>query len=97
MANLSESDILKFAKLSNLELSTQELIGLKKDLSEILEYIDTLKSIDTSDLKPTIQVNGLTNVYRPDDLIDYGIAPSDLLKNAPKLKDNQIEVKRVLG
>ena len=37
------------------------------------------------------------NVMRKDEIRDYGYAPADLLKNVPRVKDHQIQVKRILG
>lgn len=96
MSKLSRDDVLKLAALSKLRLSDDEVESLRVELSEILNYVKQLDSVDTSDLKPTYQVAGLTNVTRPDEVKDYGYKTSDLLKNAPALQDNQFKVKRVL-
>jgi aspartyl-tRNA(Asn)/glutamyl-tRNA(Gln) amidotransferase subunit C len=96
MAKLSVSDVLKLAKLSKIQLTQDELNEFADELSAILDYAEQLASVDTSDLEPTIQVTGLTNVHRKDELIDYGITPKELLKNAPAQQDGLIKVKRVL-
>jgi aspartyl-tRNA(Asn)/glutamyl-tRNA(Gln) amidotransferase subunit C len=96
MSKLSRDDILKLASLSKLRLSDEEIESLRDELSEILNYVEQLNKVDTSDLKPTYQVTGLTNVTRPDEVVDYGYKTDELLKNAPALQDNQFKVKRVL-
>jgi aspartyl-tRNA(Asn)/glutamyl-tRNA(Gln) amidotransferase subunit C len=96
MSKLSRDDILKLASLSKLRLSDEEIESLRDELSEILNYVEQLNKVDTSDLKPTYQVTGLTNVTRPDEVADYGYKTDELLKNAPALQDNQFKVKRVL-
>lgn len=96
MAKLSVTDVLKLAKLSKIQLTKAELDEFAQELSAILEYAEQLASVDTGDLEPTVQVTGLTNVTRPDEIIDYGVSPDRLLKNAPAKQDGMIKVKRVL-
>jgi len=96
MSKLSRDDVLKLAKLSRLKLSDEEVEKFQGELSEILDYVQKLDSVDTSGLEPTYQVTGLKNVMRPDEVRDYGYKSEDLLLNAPDKHDNQFKVKRVL-
>jgi aspartyl-tRNA(Asn)/glutamyl-tRNA(Gln) amidotransferase subunit C len=97
MAKLTREDVLKLARLARLELSEDEIEKYRSELTEILQYVEQLQSVDVDGLKPTNQVTGLTNVTRPDEVRDYGYTPDDLLKNVPHVKDHQIQVKRILG
>jgi aspartyl-tRNA(Asn)/glutamyl-tRNA(Gln) amidotransferase subunit C len=97
MANLSKDDVLKLARLSRLELSEEEIKEFQQELSQILDYVEQLQSADTEGLLPTYQVTGLVNVDRNDVIKDYGYEPGELLKNVPKVKNNQIQVKRMVG
>lgn len=96
MSKLTRDDVLKLASLSRLRLSQAEIKKFQTELSEILDYVETLNKVDTKDLEPTYQVTGLTNVTRPDEIREYTAKPADLLKNAPAIADNQFKVKRVL-
>lgn len=96
MAKITKDQILRLAGLSRLKLTEAEVESLRTELSEILDYVEQLNSVDTADLKPTYQVTGLTNITRPDEVKDYGYKTKELLKNAPALQDNQFKVKRVL-
>ena len=96
MSVLTRDDVLKLASLSKLKLSEEEITKFQTELSEILDYVKKLDSVDVSGLEPTYQVTGLTNVMREDEIIDYQAKPKDLLKNAPSVQDNQFKVKRVL-
>ena len=97
MADLTRDDVLKLAQLARLQLSDQEVQEFSGELTAILHYVVQLQNVEVSGFKPTNQVNGLTNVMREDTEVDYGYAPLDLLKNVPKMQDNQIEVKRMVG
>ncbi|MEK7472125.1 MAG: Asp-tRNA(Asn)/Glu-tRNA(Gln) amidotransferase subunit GatC [Patescibacteria group bacterium] len=97
MTKLSKSDVKRLANLARLRLTDTELEQFSGEFSSILQYVDQLKDADTEGLKPTYQVNGLSTVTRSDELVDYKANQASLLKNVPKVKDSQIEVKRVLG
>ena len=97
MSKLSRDDVLKLAQLARLDLTEAELDEYAVELTEILQYVEQLSSVDVKGLKPTNQVTGLTNVTREDEIRDYGYKTKDLLENLPEVKDDQIKVKRMLG
>lgn len=96
MVKLSIQDVLKLAELSNLVLTDKELDSFASELTEILDYVEQLQSVNIDGLKPTAQVTSLTNVVREDELIDYGVSQAELLKNTPMREADYIKVKRVL-
>lgn len=96
MAKLTADDVKKLAKLSRLRLTADEINQFSGELSEILDYVRMLDSVDTKGLEPTYQVTGLKNVMRPDELKTYQAKPAELLKNAPAVEKGQFKVKRVL-
>jgi aspartyl-tRNA(Asn)/glutamyl-tRNA(Gln) amidotransferase subunit C len=97
MAKLSRDDVLKLARLARLHLSDAEVEQFAGEISAILGYVEQLQTVKLTDVKPTYQVTGLTNVMRADTVKDYGVSPEDLLKNAPKTEGGHIKVKRMLG
>lgn len=97
MADLTREDILKLARLARLDLTDEEIERFPKELTAILHYVEQLQDADVTGLVPTNQVTGLTNVSRKDEVIDYGYAPKELLKNVPNVLDDQIKVKRMIG
>ncbi len=97
MAKLTVTDVLRLAQLSKIQLDEKELVEFSDELTKILDYVDLLATVNVDGLLPTAQVTGLTNVMRPDELVDYDVTPEQLLKNAPAVENNQIKVKRVLG
>ncbi len=96
MANLSREDILKLAKLSKLDLTDEQVERFRKELEEIVGYVEQLQSVDVSGLEPTSQVNGLVNVTRSDEPRQYA-SPSELLKNLPKREKDYIKVNKMIG
>lgn len=54
---VTEKDVSYVADLANLELTDTERQGLLRDLNSILDYIDRLNELDTSDVAPMAQVS----------------------------------------
>jgi aspartyl-tRNA(Asn)/glutamyl-tRNA(Gln) amidotransferase subunit C len=55
---ITEKDVVYVADLANLELSAQERSGIARDLNSILDYVDRLNELDTSNVEPMAQVLG---------------------------------------
>jgi aspartyl-tRNA(Asn)/glutamyl-tRNA(Gln) amidotransferase subunit C len=54
---VTEKDVAYVADLANLELSAEERAGMLRDLNSILEYVDRLSELDTSNVPPMAQVS----------------------------------------
>ena len=54
---VTDKDVAYVADLANLELTPEERSGMLRDLNSILEYIDMLNELDTSDVPPMAQVS----------------------------------------
>jgi aspartyl-tRNA(Asn)/glutamyl-tRNA(Gln) amidotransferase subunit C len=54
---VTEKDVAYVADLANLELTEDERRGMLRDLNSILDYVDRLKELDTSDVPPMAQVS----------------------------------------
>lgn len=97
MAKLSREDVLKLARLARLALTDEEVEAFRAELEHVLQYVDQLKDVDVTGLRPTTQVTGLKNVMRDDTVIDYGISNDQLLALVPARQDDQLKVKRMIG
>ena len=97
MSKLTREDILKLARLARLDISEEEIAEYSQELSSILEYVEQLNQVDIEGLEPTLQITGLTNVARDDEIKDYGYAVEDLRKNLPAEENAQIKVRRMVG
>lgn len=96
MTHISRDDVLHLAQLSNLQLEEAEIDNLRTDLGNILGYVEQLSQLDTDGLEPTYQVTGLSNVWRDDKIIDYGVSRDDLLERSPESANHQVKVPKVL-
>jgi aspartyl-tRNA(Asn)/glutamyl-tRNA(Gln) amidotransferase subunit C len=93
---ISKDEILQLAKLSNIELSDEEVEKYQTEVASILEMIAKLNEIDTEGVEPTYQVSGNKNVMREDEISEDIVGASDLLSLSPKTEKGQIKVPKVL-
>ena len=94
MANqITEETIDYVSILAKLELSSEEKEQAGKDMGEMLDYIDRLKELDTTDVEPMSHVFPLQNVFR-EDVVTNGDGSGQTLQNAPEEKGNMFAVPR---
>jgi len=95
MASLSKQDLEKLAHLAALDLSSEELVALRGDLEQILEYVRKLEGLDTRGVEPLSHptVNLLRD--RPD-IPRKLLEPEAVLANAPAIAEGMFKVPPVL-
>jgi aspartyl-tRNA(Asn)/glutamyl-tRNA(Gln) amidotransferase subunit C len=54
---VTDKDVAYVADLANLDLTAEERSAMLRDLNSILEYVDRLNELDTSDVPPMAQVS----------------------------------------
>jgi aspartyl-tRNA(Asn)/glutamyl-tRNA(Gln) amidotransferase subunit C len=54
---VTEKDVAYVADLANLDLTPEERTGMLRDLNSILDYVDRLNELDTSNVPPMAQVS----------------------------------------
>lgn len=79
--SLSREDVLRIAELARLELTADEVDLFTRQLAGILEYVEQIRSLDTTGVVPTSHV-----INRPVDRPDVAVASlprTEALANAP--------------
>ena len=89
-------DVEHVAHLARLSFSDEEKARLTTQLNSILEYMDQLNALDTSNVEPLSHVIELQNVFRPD-VQRTGVSRDDALQNAPARSDEFFKVPKVIG
>ncbi len=92
----SDEEIQKLAKLSRLEIQAGEMDFYKKGLEDLLGYIDNIKSLDLSDVKPMVGVEDHSSKMRPDE-IGVSISKDKSFANAPEVEQNHFAIPKVMG
>jgi len=95
MASISRADVEHVAHLARLHLTDDEIDRMQTQLSNILEAIETLRDVDTSQVGPTASVIQLENVMR-DDVATPSMPRDVALANAPLRDDPFLRVPTVL-
>ena len=92
MANIITDETIEYVGiLAKLELSDEEKEQAKKDMGRMLDYIDKLGELDTSNVEPMSHVFPVQNVFR-EDVVTNGDEREQLLSNAPQEKDGMFVV-----
>ena len=108
---VTEKDVAYVADLANLELSQAERERMVRDLNSILEHIDSLNELDTTDVPPMAQISdrfGVDESQQGSERFSYAIRedvleglrkslPHDVaLANAPDSDGTFFEVPKVI-
>ena len=96
MTQISTDDVRHLAQLSSIQLSDDEMVGLKQDIANILGYVEQLSELNTENVEPTYQVTDLENVWREDEMEVSAVTREQLLDLAPETYDHQVKVPKVL-
>lgn len=93
---LSRAEVEHVAHLARLQLSPDEVEAFTRQLDKILEHMQVLNELDTTDVPPTYHVlPGLTNVFR-EDVPGPSLPREEVLANAPASADGAFLVPRVI-
>jgi aspartyl-tRNA(Asn)/glutamyl-tRNA(Gln) amidotransferase subunit C len=95
--NLTKPQVQHIAELAKLDLQKAEIEKFRQQLSSILEYVELLNEVDTSNIEPTAQTTGLKNVFREDKPSKKEVlTQGEVLANAPEKQEGFIKTKAVL-
>jgi len=92
---ISIAEVTHVAKLARLSLSGSEATAYQRDMNSILEYMETLKELDTEETLPMSHVFTVKNVWREDTPARPKTAKS-MLSNAPSKERDYYKVPRIL-
>jgi aspartyl-tRNA(Asn)/glutamyl-tRNA(Gln) amidotransferase subunit C len=80
---ITRETVLHVAKLARLELETDEIDRMLKDLGNILEYVNSLAELDTASVTETTQVDVIAAPLRPDQ-VEPCLTNEMALRDAPR-------------
>lgn len=93
--SLARAEVQHIAELAKLQLTEVEAALYQEQLSDILDYIQRLNTLDTDAIPPTATVLPLRNIMR-DDVSRPSLSAEDILANAPARAGNAFEVRVIL-
>ena len=95
--SLAREDVLRIAELARLELTPDEVDLFTRQLTDILEYVEQIRELDTAGIPPTSHV-----INQPIDRADdphTSLPRNEALANAPDAAEHAglFKVPRVFG
>ncbi len=87
--------VRKVAKLSRLELTEAEIEEFTGQLGAILEYMDKMNELDTTNVEPLAHCLPISNVLR-EDIVKESLGTEKTLANAPERDGDFFKVPKIL-
>lgn len=94
MSKLCKQEVDHIAKLANLDLAEEKREKFSNQLSDILDFVDKLSSLDVKDIPPLNNVTNLENVFKEDE-VKPSLTQEEALRNAPAKYKGFFKVKAV--
>ena len=89
--------VRRIAKLARIQVSDNDadLESMTTELNSILNWVEQLEEINTTDVEPMKSAVETSLFQRVDEVTDGGY-PDKIVKNAPESQDNMFVVPRVV-
>lgn len=97
---ISKVDVEKIADLARLELTNAEIESFTEQLSSILDHIEKLNELDTTDVEPMshcLTAGGDIQDARRDDVMRPSLGQRLAVESAPDTEAGYFKVPRVIG
>ncbi|MGB3719693.1 MAG: Asp-tRNA(Asn)/Glu-tRNA(Gln) amidotransferase GatCAB subunit C [Proteobacteria bacterium] len=92
---VDEATVRRIARLARIKITDGEAQELQKELTGILNWVEQLNEVDTSNVEPMTRVVPIKLKMRKDEVTDGNI-PDDIVKNAPHTDDHFFVVPKVV-
>ena len=92
---LSEKDVQYVAKLARLEVTNEEVAKYTQQLANILQYVEQLNQLDTSNVEPLTHPLDMKNVFL-EDVVVPSLTQQEVLSNAPEPQSGHFKVPKIM-
>lgn len=92
---IDEGTVRRIARLARVKVTDAEAKGLESELTQILQWVEQLGEVDTSNVEPMTRVVPIALKQR-DDVVTDGEIAGDVTKNAPMTEDHFYVVPKVV-
>jgi aspartyl-tRNA(Asn)/glutamyl-tRNA(Gln) amidotransferase subunit C len=92
---LTPETVRQVAHLARLSLAEDEVELFTRQLNDILNYVEKLNELDTTDVPPMAHVLELHNAFREDEVTD-SLPVEEALANAPAQQRNSFTVPKII-
>ena len=92
---ITEEIVNHIAHLARLEFEGEKKEAIRKDMENIISFMDKLNEVPTDNVEPLIFMNDEVNKLR-EDVSEETITQREALKNAPKKDSDYYRIPKVL-
>ncbi len=92
---IDREQVLHIARLARLHISEDDVEAYRGQLAQILDYVEALHEVDTTDVEPTTHAVDLVMHLR-EDTAESRLTREEVLQNAPAVEDAQFRVPKVV-
>ena len=85
----------KISDLARLEFLGEEKEQIKKDLQQILGFVEKLNEVDLDHIEPLVYITDEVNILR-DDVAEEHVSKEQALRNVPLRDSDYIKVPKVI-
>ncbi len=93
--HVDDTTVRRIARLARIKIADSEVAGLEKELSGILDWVEMLNEVDTTNVEPMTSVVPIDLKQRKD-VVNDGEIPDQVVANAPMSEDNFFVVPKVV-
>ena len=92
---INKDQVKYVAKLARIDLDEANLDKFTKQMDQILQFMETLKELDTTDTAPSNHALSIKNVFRKDKN-KPSLANDNVLQNAPAKENEHFKVPKII-
>lgn len=92
---IDSNSVKKIAHLARLEFNEEGTEKMKKDMTQILDWVEQLNEVDTDGIEPLTTMSSEVNVLREDNVGEH-LSREQGLQNAPQRDSDYFRVPKVL-
>jgi aspartyl-tRNA(Asn)/glutamyl-tRNA(Gln) amidotransferase subunit C len=96
MITVDDNLIAKLEKLSSLKIEDEKKEQIKKDIAQMLEFVNNLNEVDTSSVEAMASTVEGGTPFREDISVSSKEVSDMILQNAPKSEDNYFVVPKII-
>lgn len=92
---VNDALVEKLAHLSRLQFNDNEKVEIKKDLQNMISFVEKLNELNLDKTEPMLFMSEEVNVLREDE-VKGSVPKEEALKNAPRHDENFFKVPKVI-
>lgn len=92
---VTDEMIKNLADLCRLTFNSHEKEQIRKDLQQMISFVDKLNEVDTSNVTPLLHMTEAVNIYR-EDIVQGSMPKEEAMQNAPLTDNNYFKVPKVI-